>query len=98
MRAVGPGVEQGDRDRLDSLFDKMVDRPDRTRLVQGSQDFPMRAHALGNADPECPLHQWHRLHIEKVVQLRKAQSAELQHVAKALRGKQARSSPGALED
>jgi hypothetical protein len=94
---VGVGVQEADRDRLHALGEQAVDGGGAV-AVQRGHHLTAVIHALADLAPPPARHQRSRAFEVEVVEPRELQTADLEQVAKTLRGEQARPRAAPLQD
>ena len=85
---VGVGVQQGDRHGGDARLPDRGHRPLHVTGVERREHPAARIDALAHLQAQAPLHQRRRLAVGQVVEPRRAQPGDLQHVAEPLGGDQ----------
>ena len=88
VHRVGPGEEQGHRERFGVERRHRIEHARRFRLVQRRHHPPERVGAFGDLDHPGARHQRFRLRGAEIVGMRPPLAAERQHVAEARRGEQ----------
>ena len=98
MEAVGVRVEEADRNGLHAGGQEGVDRAGRLRLVERAHDLAPVVDALAHLQPPVAGNERRGLLPGEVVEARHAQAADLEDVAEALGGEEARAGALPLQD
>ena len=95
---IGVGVQQGDRHGGDARLPHRGHRPLYVTGVERREHAAAGIDTLAHLQAQAPLHQRRRLAVGEVVEPRRAQPRDLQHVAEALGGDQRHRRALALQD
>ena len=98
MHRVCVGVDEADRDGVDTLVEETPYRASRVVAIERAHHLARRVHALVHHHPQVALHERRRFLPGEVVEPRHPQVAKVQHIAEALAGDEPDVRPGELEN
>ena len=98
VRGIDVGVDEAHRDRVHLLGRDARSDPRKFRSIERLDDLAASGGPLAHLEPQPPLDERIRLAETQVVQARRAEASDLQHVAESARGHERHAHAAPLDD